>query len=43
MFRFSDHNRAKEFHYHMIEYSKHTFVLGDDSKFWIVTNRQASC
>lgn len=42
MFKFSDYNRAKEFHYQMNEYSKHTIVLGDNNKFWIVTNRHAS-
>ena len=42
MFKFTDYNLAKEFHYQMNEYSKHTIIMGDDNKFWIVTNKKAS-
>lgn len=41
-FKFSTLSAAEECHYNMTEYSKHTIVLGDDGKFWIVTNKEAS-
>lgn len=40
-FKFNTLEVAERFHQNMVDYGKHAIILGDDNRFWIVTNRQA--